>query len=76
MHSERCVDDRICMSSDSAYIGWLWWSAFSRFVQQPHAVIAKLNIRIVVSLTGTLYAVIAGDLYSIFADAAASSGMW
>jgi hypothetical protein len=76
MHPERCVDDRICMSTDSAHVGRLWWGAFSRLVQQPHAVIAELYVRIIVSLTGALYAVIARNLDGVFANAASASWMW
>ena len=61
---------------NTTYLGWLWCRAFSRPVQKPHAVVAKLYARIIVSLAGALYAVIAGDLNSVFANAARTSRMW
>lgn len=76
VQAQCCIDDYFGVSTDSAYIGWLWCRAFSRPVQKPHAVVAKLYARIIVSLAGALYAVIAGDLNSVFANAARTSRMW
>ena len=76
MHPERCVDDCVRMSTDSYYVGWLWCRAFSRPVQKPHTVVAKLYAGVVISLASTLYAVIAGDLDGVLANAASASWMW
>ena len=76
MHPERCVDDCVRMSTDSSYVGWLWWSAFPWPVQKPHAVVAELDTGIVISLAGALYAVIARNLDGVFANAASASWMW
>lgn len=75
MQPQRGVDNCICVSTDSAHIGWLWCRAFSRSVQKPHTVVAELYAGVVVTLAGALYAVIAGNLDSIFANAASASGV-
>ena len=73
---ERGVYDCVGVSTDPAYVGWLWCRAFPRLVQKLHAVVTKLYARIVASLAGALYAVIAGDLDGVFAKAAGLSGVW